>query len=217
MLPNDSAALVKNNMTGIRVSSRFMNKGLITAEFNFNLTDPMRSYNFKGNIGPMKMSAVNAAAIPLASMAIRSGTIKSLDFDFNANRNKSTGKVTFLYNDLKVHLYKADTLKLKMNHLRIASLMANNLIIKHDNPDDSSTKPRVEKVNFVRPINYTFFKTVWQSLLAGLKPSVGFDAATQVQVKAQMAEYEQKKAARKLKKAMKNKLKPPGSSKLINF
>ncbi len=216
-ITNDPAALKNNNIAKAQLTSRFMNKGLVTTEFIFNLTDPLRSYSFKGNIGPMKMSAANPAAIPLASLAIRSGTIKSLDFAFDADRNKSKGKVTFLYNDLKVHLYQADTVKLKMNHMRIASLMANNLIIKHDNPDDGSIKPRIINVNFLRPANYTFFKSVWQSLLAGLKPSVGFDEATQTMVKARMVEHEQKTAARRLKKALKNKLKPQGSSKLINF
>ena len=214
---NDSAAIVKNNITSIILNSQFMNRGLMNAEFKFNLTDPLRAYSFKGNIGPMKLSAVNPAAIPLASLAIKSGTVKSLSFDFDANKNVSKGKVIFFYNDLKVHLYKADTVKLKMHHLRIASLLANNLIIAHDNPDKMGAKPRIIDVNFKRPANYTFFKTLWQTLLSGLKLSIGFDENEQAQVKVQMAKFEQKKAAKKLKKAMKDKLKPPGSSKLINF
>lgn len=216
-ITNDSAALLKNHTASVKVSSKFMNKGLLKAEFNFNLIDPLRSYDFKGNIGPMKLSAVNPFSIPIASLAIRSGTIKSLDFAFNANKEMSKGKVAFLYNDLKVHLYKADTLKGKMNHLRIASLIANNLIIEHDNPDDAGKQPRIISVDFKRPANFTFFKSVCQTLLTGLKPAVGFDAATQAQVKTQMAEFAQKKAAKKLRKAIKDKPKPPGSSKLINF
>lgn len=81
------------------------------------------------------------------------------------------------------------------------SLFANAMIIKHNNPDTVGVAPRVFYVNEQRPPDYAFFKTVWKTLLKGIRQCVGYGEQKEHDVKAQMADRKVKKAERQIKRA----------------
>jgi hypothetical protein len=202
---NDSAALIKNNFCKISLNTQFMNKGNLDVDFAFNLTDKQHAYSYKGRLGGMNLPAINAASKSLASVLITSGKLNSLSFDMQGNSDVATGNVTLLYNNLKVQLLKADTTKLKMRHMTLASFFANAMIIKHNNPDTDNTQPRSIQVSYQRPLDYPFFKTVWHTLLAGIKPSFGLDDQSQKNMKARLDEHKQNVIDRKQKKEIRIK------------
>ncbi|MDB5009938.1 MAG: hypothetical protein JWQ06_727, partial [Mucilaginibacter sp.] len=119
---------------------------------------------------------------------------------FKANSKIANGKVTVLYNDLKVTVLKADTDNENLKRMRIASLYANIFIIKHNNPDQDGEVPRSFNVAYPRPINTPFFKFTWKSLLTGIKPCVGFDKKTQKVTAAMVSEHAINKQNRKIKR-----------------
>jgi len=200
-ITNNKEAIQKNNMAAARLTSYFMGKGELTLLCTFNLNDKDAAYTYKGTVGPMDLKKVNPAIMPLGMVKINDGKLKQFDFDFKANSKVANGKVTVLYNDLKVTVLKADTANEKLKRQTIASLYANVFIIKHDNPDKAGEAPRSFNVNFQRPFNMPFFKFTWQSLLTGIKPNVGFDQKTQEVTKALVAESVIKKQARIQKRA----------------
>jgi hypothetical protein len=209
---NNKGALQKNNITGIQLSSYFMNRGKLNVAFNFNITDKDNSFDYKGSLGPMNAQEINKATIPLAMVKVNAGTIKQFSFDVKANRNGAKGKVELLYNDVKVSLLKADTVNDKLKKKLVESLYANIFILKHDNPDGPGEQPRVAYVNFIRKPENPFFKSVWQVLLDGIKPSVGLDEKTLqsiAQMKDQRAVDKQnrqiKKEQRKQRRAERQK------------
>jgi hypothetical protein len=199
---NNKIALQKNNIGKIQVSSHFMGHGKLDVTFVFNLTDKNASYSYKGSLGTMGLQAVNPATIPLAMIKISSGTLKALNFDFKADSKRSKGKVTILYNDLKVNILRADTTNALLKKKLVESLFANIFILKHDNPDKEGEIPRSFNVNYTRPVATTFFSTLWQTLLLGIKPSAGLDEKTQKAATARMAQGELNKTNRQLKKEM---------------
>jgi hypothetical protein len=92
--------------------------------------------------------------------------------------------------------------------MTIASLFANLLVLKHDNPDTPGKAPRSFYVNYSRPKDFPFFKNIWHTFLEGIKPSVGLDEKMQKDVKNKMAdianqkqEHQTKKAKRKQRRA----------------
>ncbi|QQL48779.1 AsmA family protein [Mucilaginibacter ginkgonis] len=201
-ITNNKEAVKLNPVTLVKFKSRFMKKAPIETEFTFDLADSLRSYSYKGSLGVMKLSDANPIAVPLGSLSVNGGQCKGLFFDIKADKNSSRGKVTFLYSNLRVHLLKADTVNEKMHHLRIASIIANNGILKRNNPDTIDAEPRSAILNLPRPKNFPFFKTMLQTLISGIKPCTGFDEKTQQAVKARMAQHEIDKALRKQKKAL---------------
>ncbi|MDB5111203.1 MAG: hypothetical protein JWR67_2317 [Mucilaginibacter sp.] len=197
---NNKTALQKNNSCTVQLNSYFMNRGKLNLFLDFNLTDKLAAYRYKGTLGEMDLKAVNEATMPLAMVKINSGTLKKLDFNFKANSKIANGKVTVLYNDLKVTILKADTDNENLKRMRIASLFANIFIIKHNNPDQDGEVPRSFNVAYLRPINSPFFKFTWKSLLTGIKPCVGFDKKTQEVTAAMVSKSAINKQNRKIKR-----------------
>jgi len=201
----NQSALQKNNWLKAHVTSRFMDRAKFETDLTFNLTDKNAAYTYKGSLTPMDLGALNGATVPFAMVKITSGTLKGFNFDFKADRKASVGKVTILYNDLKVKLLKNDTVNQKLKGKLFASMFANIFILKHNNPDNPGGIPRSFNVNFKRPVDFPFFKTIWQSLLLGIKPAVGYDEKTQKAVKARMAKGEIDKKNRKIKKQIRQR------------
>lgn len=200
-LTTNAEKLQKNNICTIAVTSYFMDKGKLDVAFKFNLTDKKLAYSYKGHMGPMNLSSINPAVIPMAMIKISSGTIKSFDFDIHADINHSAGRVTLLYNDLKIKLLKPDTVNDKLQHMTIASLFANIFIIKHNNPDNPGETPRSFLVDYPREPDFPFFKSVWKTLLSGIRSCAGYGDKKEKEVKTQLADRAQKKKERKEKKA----------------
>jgi hypothetical protein len=199
-LTNKKEQLKKNNIATANVSSYFMGKGKLNLSFNFNLSDAAYSYSYKGHLGPMDMAEVNPATMPLSLVKITSGRVKSLDFNIHSTQRTSTGTASFLYKDLKVDVLRKDYTKKS-----VITTLANTFIIKHDNPDDGSNTPRLAKVAFIRPANFPFFKTVWQTVLSGIKPCAGVGKAEEEKFKKQSADDARKEQEDLLKDAREKK------------
>jgi hypothetical protein len=197
----NKAALQKNNICNVKLTSYFMNRARLNAALTFNLTDQSKSFSYKGELGPMDLKDANSAIIPLAMVKITSGTLKQIKFDVNADRYRANGKVKVLYNDLKVSIFKPDTINDKLRHRPIETFYANLFILKHNNPDATGEDPREIHVDYLRNTTETpFFKYIWQTLLSGIKPSVGFDKKTEEATKELKAQREINKQNRKIKK-----------------
>ncbi|MDB5023167.1 MAG: hypothetical protein JWP78_922 [Mucilaginibacter sp.] len=195
------AALQKNNICTAQVSSYFMNRGKLNVLFTFNLTADNVPFSYKGDVGPMDLSAINPAIMPLGLIKINSGQLDRFEFDINADNELAKGRVSVLYKDLKVTVLKADTANDKLRHMTIASLFANVLVLKHDNPDTAGQIPRASNVSYYRPKDFTFFKAIWHTLLTGIKPCVGLDEKMQNDVKNKIAGMAIQKQQRIIKKA----------------
>jgi hypothetical protein len=204
-ITNNADALRKNNLTRIQLQSYLMNSGFLQLECSLNLTDSARSYSYKGSVYQMNMDNFNDAAMPFALVKITSGKLNKLDFDIEANRYASKGSLTFLYQDLKVHILRMDTAANKYRHRAIASLFANALIVKRNNPDYLGSLPRIIPINIKRQPNTPFFKAIWQTLSTGIKASAGYDKVMEEDVRQRIAQHMAYKNKRQMKKALRKK------------
>ncbi|TFF38300.1 hypothetical protein [Mucilaginibacter psychrotolerans] len=199
-LTNKAEKLQKNKIATANVSSYFMGKGKFNISFNFNLTDAAYSYSYKGYLGPIDMAEANPSLMPLSLVKITSGRVKSLDFNIHSTQKTSTGTVSLLYNNLQVDVLRKDYTKKS-----VITTLANTFILKHDNPDDGGNTPRLAKVAFIRPANFPFFKTVWQTILAGMKPCAGVGKTQEDKFNKQNADDARKEQEDLLKDAKKKK------------
>jgi hypothetical protein len=193
-------ALARNNVCTVNISSYFMNRGKLNVQFTFDLTNQNLPFTYKGSIGPMDLTALNPAVMTLGLIKVNTGQLTRFDFDIKADNSISKGRVALLYNDLKVTVLKADTINDKLKHMAIASLYANVMILKHNNPDNPGEIPRSFYVNYERPRDYPFFKNIWHTLLSGIKPCVGLNEKVQQDVKDKIANMAIKKQERLIKK-----------------
>jgi hypothetical protein len=194
-------ALQKNNICTAQLSSYFMNRGKLNVLFTFNLTDENLPFSYKGDLGAMDLPVINPAIMPLSLIKINTGKLARFEFDIQADNTVSKGKISIQYNDLKVTVLKADTANDKLKRLTIASLYANVLILKHNNPDNPGEIPRAFNVTYYRPKDFTFFKNIWNTMLTGIKPCVGLDEKMITDVRNKIADMAIQKQERVIKKA----------------
>ena len=98
-----------------------------------------------------------------------------MDFDFKADRKTANGKLTMLYNDVKVAVLRRDSLFNSLPTKPIPTLFVNNYIFFLLNPDEPGQTPRIAFVTETRTSETPFFKFTWETLLSGIKPSLGLD------------------------------------------
>ncbi|WP_183564520.1 hypothetical protein [Mucilaginibacter sp. SP1R1] len=206
-ITSNKAAIAKNNFTSAQLSTYFMNRGRLDVQFKFNLTDKDAAFTYKGALGTMALPVLNPAIMPLAMVKATSGTVKQLSFDIQANSKVFKGKVGFLYNDLKVNIFQADTANDRLKKRSLISIFANLFVIKHNNPDNAGQAPRSAVVVYPRPKDSPFFKTIWKTLLEGIKPCVGLDAKTQKATKDRIDQHKKNKQDHQTRKAERKKRK----------
>ncbi|MFI5136995.1 MAG: hypothetical protein ACHQIM_04155, partial [Sphingobacteriales bacterium] len=197
---NNKTALQKNNVCTAEFTSYFMNRGKLNVKFNFNLTDLNKAFSYKGRLGPLKLQYINPVVMPLAMVKVTTGNIDAFDFDIHADRTSARGRVSALYDNLKISILKVDTVFDGLKQKPIATLYANLFIVKHNNPDIPGGLPRSTYVNYSRTPETPFFKSVWQTLLSGIKPCIGLDKKAQDAAIAMQNELAANKQNRKIKK-----------------
>ena len=144
--------------------------------------------------------------MPLAMVKMTSGNVKKFSFDIQANSKVFKGKIDFLYNDLKVVLLKPDTANDRFKRKSIMSIFANLFVIRRSNPDDKG-KLTSSLVIYKRPKDSPFFKTIWKTLLTGIKPCIGLDEKSQKATKDRIDEHLENKKERLKNKADRQKRK----------
>lgn len=199
-ITNRNDLLKKNNIATADISSIFLGNSRFNVHFAFNLSDAAFSYSYKGHLAPMDLSAINPVLMPLGMVKIIKGHLTSFDFNVHSTQKVSKGTVSLLYKDLSVDMLRPNYTK---NTLLTA--LVNTVVLKHDNPDDGNTTPRLANVVYIRPKNFPFFKTVWHVLLNGIKNCAGVGPAQEKRLNAKQDTEDQKEQEKIIKKAVKEK------------
>jgi hypothetical protein len=198
-ITNKQALIQQHNKISAKLTSYLVGKAKLYLDCSFNLRG---NYNFSysGHLGPTNLQVGNSTVMPLGLVKFESGEVKSLDFAINATKRTFTGKVNFLYNDLKISL---------LNHGQnsgytkkpIKTLFANLVVLRSDNPDKTGAPPRSAAVTYVRPPEVAFFGSIWAALYSGIKPCAGVGKAEPPATDTTLTKKQQRQKARAMKKA----------------
>lgn len=167
---NDSVALVKNKWMRADLFAKVMDRGVLHVKFGFDMLSKNGEHTYSGSLGAMNATAFNRILRPLLNVEIASGNIQKIEFDFQANDHRNWGTFKFDYNHLKINLIELG--EKKASTKLAVSFLVNNILLNDSNPDANKIY-HVGHVNYKRVAQHTFFKTLWQSLLAGIKECVG--------------------------------------------
>lgn len=192
---NDSAALARNHLAKADLTALLMDRGRLNVNLNFDLASRSAAFDFKGSVGLMDASILNTAIRPLSLIEIRSGTLDHLEFSGRGSTSGIKGRLTLKYNDLKVSLLEKSESTSWLKRKGIASIFANVLIIRSDNPMPGQA-PRSASFVYERPAHGSFFNLIWKGMASALLESIGFDAATQREIQRRLKKMEIDKAER---------------------
>jgi hypothetical protein len=168
---NMSSAIARNNHSVLYFKSKFLNKAPIDAKLTMFLGNPQGKFAIEGNMGSINAIALNPLTQPMGLARLEKGNVSKMQFNFTGNDSSSDGKLTILYNDLKISLLKKDKEQNKYDKKFLPSLAA-NIIVKNSNPGKNE-KTRVANVHYNRDTNKSFFNLLWKSIFTGIKESAG--------------------------------------------
>ncbi|WFB63358.1 hypothetical protein PZ892_16995 [Sphingobacterium sp. WM] len=169
---NDSTLLAKNKFMRADLQAKIMNSGLLKIQFGFDMLSKDGYHTYNGSLGRMQATSFNKILTPLLNAEISSGNIRSISFNFQANDYRNWGDFRFDYDHLKLNLMNAVDPGMSKTKKGVLSFVVNNILINDSNPD-ANEKYHIGKVNYKRVPEHTFFKTMWQSLLDGIKQCAG--------------------------------------------
>jgi hypothetical protein len=169
---NDSSALKKDKYMRADLRAKIMNTGNINAKFGFDMLSKTGLHTYSGTVGAMNATAFNRILRPLLNVEIASGNIKKVAFNMQGTDRKNWGEFRFDYNDLKISLLNKNDENGEQSSKKVVSYLINQLLINDSNPDNKGVYT-IANVNYTRVPEHTFFKTIWQSLLDGIKQCAG--------------------------------------------
>ena len=178
---NDAAAKRVNPFMIARINTRFMDAALLQVNFKFNLTAKDGAFNYSGNLGAFDGRILDKLVKPLAMVHVVSADVDKLTFNVDASNYSGKGNLKFYYKNLNIQLLKKVDGKTELQKQGLVSLLANKLIIENNNPDKKGTF-RPGPIDLQRDATTSFFSFLYQGLLDGLKPSVGYDKKTEGKV-----------------------------------
>ncbi|HEX8378741.1 MAG TPA: hypothetical protein VF602_13065, partial [Pedobacter sp.] len=184
---NDSASLKKNNWSRASFSGYPYGKGRIDLNINFNLTSEVQEYNYAGKLHEMQARHFNQIVRPLALLDISSGTAKEATFSVKGDYRNARGEMTIIYNDLNIGILKLNRNK-KLQRSTLLSLVANNLLLKEDNPSQGEPL-RKGKITYSRPDSISFYSMIWNSLFSGIKENIGMTAERERDLKLKFESF----------------------------
>jgi hypothetical protein len=173
-LTNDPEAIKNEEETRIKASAYLMDEALLTTSFHFPIASKYGEYIYGGHLDTFEMSSINPLLENLLFVTIQDGTINGLDFNVVANEDYSTGRLTMLYDDLKLGLLskkKSDSLVVERRGL--FSMVANS-IVRDKNPRRKAIGPKKGRVYFERNPYRSVFNYWTFSLLSGMQSTLGF-------------------------------------------
>ena len=139
-ITNDSLALSKNHFAKLEASTKIMGKGLITADFNFDLRDTNNRFVGDAHIEKFDATLLNQYLEPTAYVRIRKGNISQGDVHFFADDEVGAGRMKLLYKNLHVDfLNQKDPSKNNKMGLLMKSFFANR-VVNTKNPHYLITK-----------------------------------------------------------------------------
>lgn len=168
---NDSLALIRNKTMTADLTTYLMDIGKLNVEFAFDMLDKRGAHTYKGLLGPMNGKPFNRILTPLLNAEVANANIKRVSFDVSADDYRSRGSLRFDYDNMRLNLLTTEE-NGKKGSMKVVSFLANSFIINDSNPD-ANGKYHTGRINYTRPHTYSFFKTVWQSLLQGIKECAG--------------------------------------------
>ena len=149
------------------------NQCRLEAQVSIYTLDPLGHHRVWGTFGPAPFSMLNSMTVPTRLVKFKSGDVKQLRFDLQADRKQVVGTMWAEYSGLQMTLlsYKEDEVK-KSLFSRMKSKAVNVVVIRDQNPRKGGKLVSGEMTSTREP-RFSMF-TLWrQGMVSGLFNSVG--------------------------------------------
>ncbi|WPP51526.1 AsmA family protein [Catalinimonas niigatensis] len=171
-LTNDPAAVKDSVVTMLDVTALVLGEGKLKTSFRFPLASKSLKFYINGTLDKMDLTKFNQILEPVAFVHIKEGVNQEMRFNFSGDREKSTGTMIFRYNNLSVQMIDREKGNTGFDE-KLGSFIANAFVLKANNP--KAVFLRIGNISYQRDPSKAMFHYWWQSILSGVKSSIGID------------------------------------------
>jgi hypothetical protein len=176
------------------IQGYLMGKAKIDAVFKFPMNDPAHNYSLTGTMAAIQATELNQVLEPVAFIKLEEGDIQKAEFAVFANDDYAYGDMRLYYKGLKVRVLEREPGQKKVPiKADAASFLANNLLIKSDNPPRNRPM-RLGDITLERDKQRSMIYHLVHSLLDGVRSSIMGAAADHI-VDKQLKKRKEKKAS----------------------
>jgi len=166
---NISEVVEKQPELEINANANLYHQGLLSATFNFDLSDENYKHTVTGKLQPMSLKPLNKMLSKSVPIAIESGQLNQFDFDFTFNKHQATGLLYLGYEDFKISVYDMNTDETKKS--KLASFWANNMVLNSKYPKGDKFLP--QEISYNRDPQRSIINYWWKTLFTGAKKTIG--------------------------------------------
>jgi hypothetical protein len=160
-IANVNSAKMKGKPTMVKVDTdfKFFGDAPTDVHWQFDVANTNDDYTINGTIKDLSVENANLFVRPYLNVTL-DGKIHYLKFDYKGNSSKIGGNFYFKYTDMHVNFMNKNTGKERKLLTAIANIFVKN---------DSKGEPDHVEVEKERDPNRSFFNTLWQGIMEGLK------------------------------------------------
>jgi hypothetical protein len=159
----------------LRAQAYVQNVGQINLQVAIPLDAPRFDMRLRGTVGVMPAQAFNTFAVPTGALQIENGQVATSTFSVTVKHGVASGEITPRFNDLSVSITRKGSTGILGNGgiiggaaRGIASFAANKLVMRANNPDNSTSAPRSGTISHTFKSSETLIAFLWLSLRDGL-------------------------------------------------
>jgi hypothetical protein len=160
-------SLASDSTMKIQAEAMIFGKATLSAEFEYDLTDPAGTYEANGELAALDFELINTAVYPLTGVKIDSGTHKNSSFHFYGNDVRSVGELRMRYANLEVDLLPEGR-KIFQDIVGFAGRKA----VYHSSNPGNNKELRIGRIEFERDVRRFVFNYWWKTYLSGIKDTV---------------------------------------------
>lgn len=153
----------------LQAQSRLMDAAPLTVDMSIPVAPDALAFRYSGKLGAMDLTRLNAYLSGTGGFEIKSGRADGAEFSVDVVGGHARGILQGIYRDLQVTVLDRETGEDDGLTTRVATVLANQLRVRHDNTPDASGKLKEGKIDYTRAPEDTFLPFSWAALRTGLK------------------------------------------------
>lgn len=169
-ISNDSIYETKKAFFELQAEGYLMGKGKISLKMESEINQASNLFSMRGSLSEMEASALNPMLEKTAFLKVESGKIESMNFDFVADNNSSTGSLVLLYHELDLAVLNKQTEKTTALKEEIIAAFVNMKVL--DSNPGKGESIRTGTISSERDTERFLFNYWFRSVLSGIKTSI---------------------------------------------
>lgn len=169
-ITNIKKLLNENSQFTVWAGSHIMNQSLLSATFEFDLTDKNYSHKVIGKLEPVSMIPFNAIVEKSAPFSIETGQINRFEFNISLDNENASGELIFSFDNFKINVLDINEEEIKK--LKFATFWANTMVLNTQYPKGNVELQPI-LINYTRDEQRSVINYWWKSIYTAAKHAIG--------------------------------------------